>query len=118
MATVIHPTAIIETGVEIGENVTIGPYTVIESDVQIGDGTSVVPCHDMLGDTNSSKCRIFKVRCWSLYLMIKKFGTKDLYIIHGVTRCYVNFHDHRGTTAVAKPGSAQLLDHDKLSCRA
>jgi UDP-N-acetylglucosamine acyltransferase len=35
----IHPTAIIENGAQIDENVTIGPFCIVESDVQIGSGT-------------------------------------------------------------------------------
>ncbi len=38
---VIHPTAIIEEGAVIGENVTIGPFCFIRSGVTIGKGTSV-----------------------------------------------------------------------------
>jgi UDP-N-acetylglucosamine acyltransferase len=40
MAT-IHPTAIVESGAELGENVTIGPYAIVRSQVRIGEGTSV-----------------------------------------------------------------------------
>jgi len=38
---IIHPTAIIEDGAKIGENVTIGPYSFIGKDVTIGDGTTI-----------------------------------------------------------------------------
>ena len=41
--TKIHPTAIIEPGAQLGDNVTIGPYTIIGSHVSIGEGTSVGP---------------------------------------------------------------------------
>ena len=37
----IHPTAIIDNGARLGENVTIGPYAVVEADVEIGEGTAV-----------------------------------------------------------------------------
>ena len=37
----IHPTAIIETGAKIGNNVIIGAYSVIGKDVSIGDGTII-----------------------------------------------------------------------------
>ena len=37
MSTNIHPTAIIEDGAQIGENVTIGPYCVIGPKVVLGD---------------------------------------------------------------------------------
>lgn len=41
MANSIHPTAIIESNVEIGDNVTIGPYSWIRENVSIGDGTEI-----------------------------------------------------------------------------
>jgi UDP-N-acetylglucosamine acyltransferase len=37
----IHPTAIIHPGAEIGQGVEIGPYTVIDQDVIIGDGCQI-----------------------------------------------------------------------------
>ncbi len=39
--TKIHPTAIVDSGAEIGSEVTIGPYAVIEDRVRIGAGTSI-----------------------------------------------------------------------------
>jgi len=38
MSQKIHPTAIIEDGAKIGNNVSIGPYCVIDSDVSLGNG--------------------------------------------------------------------------------
>ena len=37
----IHPTAIIEDGAKIGQNVQIGPYSFIGKNVEIGDGTII-----------------------------------------------------------------------------
>ena len=37
MATTIHPTAIIDPGARIGEDIEIGPNVIVESDVVIGD---------------------------------------------------------------------------------
>ncbi len=37
----IHPTAIISSGAELDDSVTIGPHTIIEDDVQIGAGTAI-----------------------------------------------------------------------------
>ncbi|MFT3955590.1 MAG: acyl-ACP--UDP-N-acetylglucosamine O-acyltransferase [Piscinibacter sp.] len=42
MAT-IHPTAIVENGAELGENVSIGAYTIVRSQVRIGEGTTIGP---------------------------------------------------------------------------
>ena len=41
MSTTIHPTAIIDTGAVIEDNVDIGPYAVIENDVIIGCGSVI-----------------------------------------------------------------------------
>ncbi|CUV65689.1 UDP-N-acetylglucosamine acetyltransferase [Sulfurovum sp. enrichment culture clone C5] len=43
----IHPTAIIEDGAKIGENVTIGAYTYIGKNVVIGDG-NVIDTHTLI----------------------------------------------------------------------
>ncbi len=40
MAT-IHPTAIVDAGAELGENVTIGPYAIVGPHVRIGKGTTI-----------------------------------------------------------------------------
>jgi UDP-3-O-[3-hydroxymyristoyl] glucosamine N-acyltransferase len=39
----IHPSAIVETGVELGENVSIGAHATIQSGVKIGNGAIVHP---------------------------------------------------------------------------
>lgn len=37
----IHPTAIVASGVHLGEGVSIGPYAVVEDQVEIGDGCEI-----------------------------------------------------------------------------
>ena len=37
----IHPTAIVDKGAQIGENVCIGPYAIIEGNTQIGNNSSI-----------------------------------------------------------------------------
>lgn len=46
----IHPTAILEGNIRLGENVTIGPYAVIVGDVIIGENTKVYPFAAIGGD--------------------------------------------------------------------
>jgi UDP-N-acetylglucosamine acyltransferase len=41
MANNIHPTAIIDPSVKLGDNVTIGPYTLIGPDCVLGDGCQI-----------------------------------------------------------------------------
>jgi UDP-N-acetylglucosamine acyltransferase len=47
----IHPTALIEKGAQIGDNVTIGPFAYIGPQVTIGEGTSVASHTVIEGDT-------------------------------------------------------------------
>jgi UDP-N-acetylglucosamine acyltransferase len=57
MSVQIHPTAIVEDGAELGENVVIGPYCLIGPNVKIGEGTQlkshcVVEGHTTIGKNN------------------------------------------------------------------
>jgi UDP-N-acetylglucosamine acyltransferase len=56
----IHPTAVVDSGAEIGSGVRIGPYAVIGDRVRLGDGTEVGP-HAVLEGTLEvgARCRIF-----------------------------------------------------------
>ena len=47
----IHPTAIIAPGAQLGENVSVGPYSVIGEHVQIGDNTVIGPHVVIAGHT-------------------------------------------------------------------
>ena len=47
-ATLIHPTAILDKGVELDSSVKVGPYVVIKGKVQIGAGT-VIESHAVIG---------------------------------------------------------------------
>ena len=37
----VHPTAIVEAGVELGADVEIGPYAVVRAGTVLGDGVTV-----------------------------------------------------------------------------
>jgi len=57
MSTLIHPTAVIEKGAELGSNVSVGPYSVIGANVKVGDGTQVmsqvsIDGHTTIGENN------------------------------------------------------------------
>ncbi|NOV31056.1 acyl-ACP--UDP-N-acetylglucosamine O-acyltransferase [Methylomonas sp. ZR1] len=57
MTTPIHPTAFIETGAILGENVSVGPFAVIEAGAVIGANSrigahAVVHAHVKMGDGN------------------------------------------------------------------
>ena len=50
-ATLIHPSAVIEPGAQLGQGVRVGPFCVIGPEVQIGDGTEVKSHVVITGDT-------------------------------------------------------------------
>jgi len=55
----IHPTAIVSSSAQLGENVEIGPYSIIGDEVKIGDGT-IIKSHVVIdGDTTIGKNNIF-----------------------------------------------------------
>jgi UDP-N-acetylglucosamine acyltransferase len=57
----IHPTALVHPGANIGANVSIGPFAVIGEHVEIGDGTSIGPHAVITGHTRIGKeNRIFQ----------------------------------------------------------
>jgi UDP-N-acetylglucosamine acyltransferase len=48
----IHPTAVVDEGAELADDVTVGPLTVIEADVKVGAGTNIGPsCYLSSGTT-------------------------------------------------------------------
>lgn len=57
----IHPSAMVDSGAEIGKDVTIGPLTVIQGDVVIGDCCQI-GSHVLIhaGSRVGKKCRVFK----------------------------------------------------------
>lgn len=60
-SSMIHETAIIAPGAEIGPNVKIGPYSVIGEHVKIGEGTIIHPHVVITGRTTIGKnCEFFQ----------------------------------------------------------
>jgi UDP-N-acetylglucosamine acyltransferase len=75
MSTLIHPTALIDTGARLGENVSIGAYSVIGADVEIGDGTTVGPHVVIEGPTRIGRDnRIFQFASLGAAPQDKKYG--------------------------------------------
>ena len=80
----IHPTAIVEPGAELGQNVTIGPYATIGAHVRIGEGTSigahtVVEGHTTIGRGN----RIFQFASIGAMPQDKKYAGEPTELIIG-----------------------------------
>ena len=57
MAPIIHPSAFVDPGAELGDGVVVGPCAQIEADVVVGEGTRIdafasVKGHTTLGRDN------------------------------------------------------------------
>jgi UDP-N-acetylglucosamine acyltransferase len=75
MAASIHPTALVDPGARLGENVTIGAYTIIGADVEIGDGTWIGPHVVINGPTRIGReNRIFQFASLGEMPQDKKYG--------------------------------------------
>ena len=109
----IHPTAIVEDGADLGEDVEIGPYAHVGRDVRLGNGVTVgqgaiVDGHTKIGE----KCQIFP------YALVG-MKTQDLKYIEGSTS-YVEIGDRsviREFTTVhlgTKDGEKTVIGSDCL----
>lgn len=64
MSTLIHPTAIVEPGAQLGVDVEVGPFAYIGAEVQLGDRTCVRHHASVEGYTLvGSACEIFPYAC-------------------------------------------------------
>ena len=95
----IHPTAIISPGAEIGDNVHIGPYAVVGDNVHIGEGTTI-GTHAVIEPFVSigRDCRIFQSAAIGGVPQSVKFEGEKTYVNIG-QRCTVRefVTIHRGT---------------------
>ena len=95
----IHPTAIVSAGAEIGENVSIGPYAVIGENVSIGANTRI-GAHAVIEPFVSigRDCRIFQFAAIGAVPQSVKFEGERTYV-KIAQRCTVRefVTVHRGT---------------------
>ena len=109
----IHPTAIIDESVNIGDNVQIGPFSILEEDVSIGDNTKIGPNVLIRKYTTiGNQCDIFNGAVIGEIPMDLKFeGEKSKLIIGDRTIIREFSTIHRGTKdrGVTKIGSDCLI---------
>ncbi|MDD2450841.1 acyl-ACP--UDP-N-acetylglucosamine O-acyltransferase [Sulfurovum sp.] len=121
----IHPTAIIEDGAQLGENVTVGPFAYIGPKVKIGDGTSVASHAVIEGDTTIGKHnRIFSHAAVGTIPQDLKFKGEEVQLIIGdnnTIREFTLFNPGtQGGGSVTKVGNGNLfmgyvhLGHDVI----
>jgi len=81
---VIHSTAIIDPGAELGNNVSVGPYTIIGKDVTIADDCEIGPHVVIKGKTQIGKqCKIFQFASIGDDPQDKKYAGEETSLIIG-----------------------------------
>lgn len=86
----IHATALIEKGVELGLNVEVGAYSIVHKSVQVGDNSQIEAYCEIGVPTNLAKERLLKIgknsliRSHSIFYEGSQFGD-DLITGHRVT---------------------------------
>ncbi len=110
----VHPTAIIDDAVKLGENVEIGPYSIIGAGVEIGAGTVIGPHVVISGPTKiGSDNHIFQFASIGEVPQDKKFHGEDSVLEIGDRNQIREFVTiNRGTTdggGITKIGSDNWL---------
>jgi len=110
----IHPTAVVDPGAELAEDVQIGPYAVIQDAVSIGPGTRIM-AHAYIDRFTriGSNCRIFPSAAIGAIPQDLKFGGEKTEVIIGdnvTIREFVTVH--RGTEGGG--GRTMVGDHSLL----
>jgi len=109
---VIHPTAIIDPSVSLGNDITIGPYAVIGADVQLGDGCWIGPHTVVQGPSKIGKNnKIFQFASVGEIPQDKKYNGEPTELIMGdsniVRECATI---HRGT--IQDQGLTKIGNHN------
>lgn len=100
----IHPTAIIDPGAELLEDVQVGPFTIIEADVRVGAGSVIGP-HVLLasGARLGSKVTVFNGAVIATVPQDLKFKGEPSTVEIGDNTIVREFATlHRGTTATGR----------------
>lgn len=103
----IHPTALVEPGAQLGANVQIGPYAVVASTVRLGDGCVLAPHAVVLGHTTlGARCTVHSGAVIGDLPQDLSFGGEPSYVVIGDDCTFrENVTVHRGT----KPGTTTRL---------
>jgi len=110
----IHPTAIIEDGAIIGDDVTIGAYSYISSQAKIGNGTTIASHVVIDGDTTiGSNNRIFSHAVVGSIPQDLKYNGEDVQLIIGDNNTIREFTlinpGTKGGGSITKIGNGNLL---------
>ena len=110
----IHPTAVIDEGATLGENVSVGPFAYIGPKVTIGDNTSIASHAVIEGKTSIGRNnRIFSHSAIGTIPQDLKFDGEDVELIIGDNNTIREFTllnpGTKGGGSVTKIGNGNLL---------
>ena len=120
----IHPTALVEAGARIADDVEIGAYTIVGAQVVIGAGTRVGPHAVITGRTSiGARNRIFQFASVGEIPQDRKYGGEPTSTTLGddnVVREFVSIHagtaQDRGTTAIGNGNLFLAYTHVAHDC--
>ncbi|MFO7762781.1 MAG: acyl-ACP--UDP-N-acetylglucosamine O-acyltransferase [Wenzhouxiangellaceae bacterium] len=121
----IHPSAIVEPGAVIADDVTIGPYAVIGGQVELGAGCSVGPHAVLTGRTRVGPgSRIFQFASIGEEPQDKKFTGEDSELVIGRNNTIREFatinrgtHDGGGATRLGDDNWLMAYVHIAHDCQ-
>ena len=120
----IHPTALVEAGARIADDVEIGAYTIVGAEVAIGAGTRVGPHAVITGRTSiGARNRIFQFTSVGEIPQDRKYGGEPTSTTLGddnVVREFVSIHagtaQDRGTTTIGNGNLFLAYTHVAHDC--
>ena len=120
----IHPTALVDAGARIADDVDIGPYTIVGAEVTIGTGTTIGPHVVITGRTTIGKSnRIFQFASVGEIPQDRKYGGEPTMTTIGddnVVREFVTIHagtaQDRGATTIGNGNWFLAYTHVAHDC--
>jgi len=120
----IHPTALVDAGARIADDVSIGAFSIVGGDVAIGPGTRIGPHVVVTGRTTiGARNRIFQFASVGDVPQDRKYGGEPTATVLGddnVVREYVSIHagtaQDRGTTTIGNGNLFLAYTHVAHDC--
>jgi len=120
----LHPTALIDAGAQVADDVEVGAYSIVGADVRIGAGTRVGPHAVVTGRTTiGARNRIFQFASVGEIPQDRKYGGEPTTTTLGddnVVREFVSIHagtaQDRGTTAIGNGNLFLAYTHVAHDC--
>ena len=121
----IHPTAVVDPGAKLADDVTVGPLAVIGSEVELGPGVEIGPHVCIAGRTRiGARTRVYPFAVLGQTPQIKNFDGRAGELLIGEDneiREHVSIHvglpDHGGITSLGNHNLLQNGFHVAHDCR-